>query len=207
MNIPTIQQCYELFQEYRVPATVRTHCETVFKTASFLAEKLIQNNYPLNLNIIKSFALLHDFMKAVVLERLTDPPYNYKPSPEEVQMHQHLRRQYKSMSETKVAYLILKEKYPQFAQLFLELDQLTKNHHAKVQQETKFVHYVDWRVLGNKVVPLTKRMEYIYERYGHWIKEKNIDWQAAKQEQYSYEQNLFKHLPFPPEQLTNLVSL
>lgn len=201
MNLPTLLHCHALFDQYRVPGTVKEHCNTVHKVATFLAEELVQKKYPLRLEIVKPFSLLHDFMKAVVLERLTDPPYNYQPTKEELQMHQQLREKYKGLSETKVAHLLLKDEFPEFAQLFLELDELTRNPHAPVSEETKFIHYVDWRVLGNKVVPLPERMNYIYDKYGHWIEKKNIDWDAAKQEQFDYERKLFNCLPFKAEEL------
>ncbi len=201
MNLPSLSHCHELFEQYQVPGTVKEHCKAVHKVALFLAEELVQKKYPLRLEIIKPFSLLHDFMKAVVLERLTDPPYNYKPTEEEMQMHQHLREKYKGLSETKVAHLLLHDEFPEFAQLFLELDDLTRNPHASVSEETKFIHYVDWRVLGNKVVPLKERMNYIYDKYGHWIVKKNIDWEGAKQEQFGYERKLFNCLPFKAEEL------
>ncbi|MEW5896299.1 MAG: hypothetical protein AB1668_01280 [Nanoarchaeota archaeon] len=201
MKSPTFAQCYELFEHYKVPGTVQAHCRTVFKVASFLGEELVKHNYPLQLDVIKPFALLHDFMKAVVLERLTDPPYNYMPTAEEAAMHQRLRSIYAGKSETFVAYEVLKRKYPEFAALFLELDKLTKDPWAKVREETRFVHYVDWRILGNKVVPLAERMDYIRQKYGLWIKKKNLNWEAIKQDQLDYEQQIFKLLPFTPEDL------
>ncbi|HLC70823.1 MAG TPA: hypothetical protein VJI32_02385 [Candidatus Nanoarchaeia archaeon] len=201
MKLPTFPHCQELFDKYKAPGTVKEHCKTVHKVAVFLAEELVKQGYPLNIEIVKPFSLLHDFMKAVVLERLTDPPYNYTPTPEEVNMHLKLREQYKGLSETKVAHLLLHDEFPEFAQLFLELDELTRNPHAQVSEEARFIHYVDWRVLGNKVVPLTKRLEYIYDRYGHWIQKKNIDWEAAKQEQFEYERKIFNCLGFDATQL------
>ena len=201
MKTPSFPECHELFEQYKVPKTVQIHCQTVHKTAVFVAEKLVKKGYPLRLDIIKPFSLLHDFMKAVVLERLDSPPYNYTPTKEEMEMHQKMRNQYVGKSETYVAHLILKEKYPEFARLFLELDTLTHNPSAAVSEETKFIHYVDWRILGNKVVSLAERMDYIYGRYGKWIIKNNIDWNASKQEQFDYEQKLFKHLPFKPDEL------
>ncbi len=207
MNVPSILQCCELFTRYRVPGTIRVHCETVHKVAVFLTQQLKEQGYPLDLTIVSSFSLLHDFMKAVVLERLTDPPYNYHPTNDEVKMHQRLRQQFAGMSETKVASLLLQDNYPEFAKLFLELDELTQNPHALVHEETKFIHYVDWRVLGNKVVPLSERMAYIYQRYGPWIEKKQIDWEATKQEQQEYERKIFNQLPFEPQELAQNVKL
>ena len=122
MNVPTLQECYELFDRYKVPGTVRAHCGMVYQVASSLAQQLIKQGYPLRLEIVKPFALLHDFMKAVVLERLDGPPYNYKPTAEEMEMHAQLRAKYTGHSETYVAHQILQEKYPEFASLFLQLD-------------------------------------------------------------------------------------
>jgi len=207
MKLPPLPYCQELFNQYQVPGTVREHCKTVHKVAVFLAEELVKQGYPLNINIVKPFSLLHDFTKAVVLERLTDPPYNYQPKKEEIEMHRQLREQYKGMSETKVAHLLLQDEFPEFAQLFLELDELTRNPHAKVSEETKFIHYVDWRVLGNRVVSLATRLEYIYNKYGSWIRKKSIDWEATKQEQFDYERKIFNCLSFKVEELGEKVKL
>ncbi len=207
MKLPTLSHCHELFEQYKVPGTVKEHCNAVHTVAVFLAQELVKQRYPLNINIVKPFSLLHDFMKAVVLERLTDPPYNYQPTQEEIEMHQKLRRQYPQMSETKVAHLLLKDEFPEFARLFLELDDLTRNPKANVSEEARFIHYVDWRVLGNKVVPLSVRLAYIYDKYGHWIKKKDIDWEAAKQEQFEYEHKIFNYLGFEAEELGEKVIL
>lgn len=207
MNLPTLPHCHELFSQYKVPGTVKEHCHTVHQVAVFLAEALAKKKYPLRLEIVKPFSLLHDFMKTVVLERLDSPPYNYTPTAEEMEMHQQLRERFKDMSETKAAFIILHGEFPEFARLFLELDELTRDPHASVSEEARFIHYVDWRVLGNKVVPLATRLEYIYNRYGNWIKKKNINWEAAKQEQYDYERKIFNYLDFEAEELGEKVKL
>lgn len=207
MKVPTLKECYELFDQYKVPGTIRAHCGMVFQVATSLAQQLIQQGYTLNLEIVKPFALLHDFMKVVVLERLDSPPYNYKPSAEELEMHKTLRAKYKGHSETFVTNIILKEKYPAFAQLFLELDGITANPNAKVCEETRFIHYVDWRVLGNKVVPLKQRMEYIHERYGHWFQKKGINWPEAQRGQYEYEENIFHYLSYTADELDKHIQL
>ncbi|MEK6845883.1 MAG: hypothetical protein AABY26_03935, partial [Nanoarchaeota archaeon] len=179
-NYPSLQECRELFEEYKVPNTIKTHCEAVHKVATFVAEELAKNKlndeFKINVQLISSFSLLHDFMKAVVLERLDDAPYFYTPTVEEREMHQQLRQKFSGMSETKAAFLILNEKYPQFAALFLELDELTRNPNAITSNEARLVHYVDWRVLGNKIVPLQERMKYIYDRYKEWIIKNNLNW-------------------------------
>ena len=69
---------------------------------------------------------------------------------------------------------------------FLELDEITRNPHAQVCEETRFIHYIDWRILENKIVPMQQRIEYIYEKYGPWLRQQNINWPEMKQEQFQY---------------------
>lgn len=210
MDYPSLQECRGLFERYKVPGTIRTHCEAVHKVATFIAEELTkqpQNGFNIDAKLIGSFSLLHDFMKAVVLERLGDAPYFYTPTLEEKEMHQQLRQKFAGKSETKAAFLILNEKYPSFAALFLELDELTRNPKAKTSNEARLVHYVDWRVLGNKIVPLQERMKYIYQRYGEWIKKNHLNWGEIVKDQEEYERKLFNQLPFNPDELQNYVKI
>jgi hypothetical protein len=215
MNYPSLQECRGLFEEYKVPSTIKTHCEAVHKVATFMAEELAKNKlqnklydeFKIDAHLVSSFSLLHDFMKAVVLERLGDAPYFYTPTVEEKEMHQQLRQKFAGMSETKVAFLILNDKYPPFAALFLELDELTRNPNVRTSNEARLVHYVDWRVLGNKIVPLQERMRYIYERYKTWITKNNLDWNVIVKDQEEYERKLFNQLPFKPDELQNYIKI
>ncbi len=211
MNYPSLQECRGLFEEYKVIGTIKTHCETVHKVTTFMAEELnnnrLQHGFKIDANLVSSFSLLHDFMKAVVLERLGDAPYFYTPTLDEREMHQQLRQKFAGMSETKASFLILKDKYPQFAKLFLELDELTRNPKAQTSDEARLVHYVDWRILGNKIVPLQERMKYIYNRYKEWILKNNLEWDELVKEQQEYEHKLFNQLPFKPDKLGELVQL
>lgn len=211
MNYPSIEECRGLFEEYKVPNTIKTHCEAVHKVATFMAEELAKNKlnheFKINVQLISSFSLLHDFMKAVVLEKLGDAPYFYTPTLEEREMHHQLRQKFVGMSETKASFLILKDKYPQFAALFLELDELTRNPKAQTSDEARLVHYVDWRILGNKIVPLQERMKYIYERYKSWIIKNNLNWNEIVTDQQEYEHKLFNQLPFKSDELQNYAAL
>src|SRR3989338_528070 len=208
MNLPTPQQCEQLFVEYKVPRdTIYAHCQAVQKVAMFLAENLIKQGYPLHIVIVRPLALLHDFMKVVVLERLLPPLYPHHTLPEETAMHQQIRKRFKGKSETYAAYTILKEKYPEFALLFLGLDKLTRNPAAIVPEEVHFIHYVDWRVLETRIVSMGERLTYIWNRYHHWMEENQIDWEATKEKQFQYEQKIFNHLAFLPAQLAENVKL
>ncbi|MBI4980761.1 hypothetical protein HZC30_04370 [Candidatus Woesearchaeota archaeon] len=211
MNYPSLQECRGLFEEYKVPGTVKTHCEAVHKAATFIAEELAKSRpapgFKIDVELVSSFSLLHDFMKAVVLERLGDAPYYYTPTVEEKEMHQQLRQRFAGKSETKAAFLLLNKKYPQFAALFLELDELTRNPNAAASDEARLVHYIDWRILGNKIVPLQERMKYIYQKYKEWIIKNNLNWPEMVKDQEEYERKLFNQLPFNSDDLQNYVKI
>ncbi len=207
MRLPTKEECEKLFEQYKVPAHIRKHCQCVSAVATFLAQKLKEQRQQIDIHVVEQLALLHDFMKAVVLERLDDPPYNYRPTAEEKAMHAALREKYQGLSETKVAYELLKEKFPEFARLFLALSTVTHDPAAEVPEEARLVHYADWRVMGEEIVPLARRMEYIRKKYSEWIKKKNIDWEAAVMQQQAFENKIFNVLNFEPAELQKQVRL
>src|SRR3989344_1036796 len=199
MNLPSLKQCHDLFSYYQVPSPIRLHCQTVSQVATFLAQQLNKNNFSINIEIVQRLSLLHDLLKVVVLENLDYPPMNFIANELEIAMHKKLKQQFPHTNEVRAAHLIFKNEYPEFAQLFLELEEFTKNPTANISAETHLVHYTDYRIMNNEILLLDERMSQLYNRYEHFIKKKNIDWGKVKKILWEYEQNIFKHLYFKPE--------
>lgn len=206
MNHPTLKQCHGLFSYYQVPSPIRLHCQKVSQVATFLAQELNKNNYPLNTKIVQRLSLLHDLLKVVVLENVDYPPMNFIANDLEIAMHKKLKQQFPNTNEVRAAYLIFKDEYPEFAQLFLELEEVTKNPTADISAETHLVHYTDYRIMNNEILLLDERMSQLYHRYEHFIKKKNLDWGEIKKILKEYEQNIFKHLDFKPEELRQKIN-
>ena len=89
MNIPTREECLELFRKHNTPENVIRHCKRANKTAVFLAKKLKEKNIDLNIEAVDKASLLHDFART------------------------------KGMSHSKVGHDLLKNTYPLIAKIIL----------------------------------------------------------------------------------------
>ena len=199
MNLPTEQQCQELFEQYCVPHNIKEHCEKVRLVAVFLAKKLQQRGEKINIDLVDKSALLHDLFKVVVLEKLGSNKYHhYEPTPTEVAMWRHLRKKYPGKFESEVAYDLFKDDYPELA---ITLKNASHPVRENRTPEELVVHYADWITLGTKVVSLDERLAYLFETYPQaldlWKKSVNLIKEQEKQ--------LFSKIDFPPADLPRLV--
>ncbi len=70
--------------------------------------------------------------------------------------------------------------------------------------EAEIVNYADKRVLHDKIVSLSDRMNYIWEKYGQEPEnQERIRWLWEKTE--ALEKKLFKYLPFFPDEIERLI--
>ena len=85
MKLPSTEQCYALFEQYRVPKNIFEHCKKVTEVATDIAEKLKSKGITLDVELVRTGALLHDFMKAVMIKDLTETnKFGYTATPEEI---------------------------------------------------------------------------------------------------------------------------
>ncbi|MBT4935587.1 hypothetical protein HOL21_02700 [Candidatus Woesearchaeota archaeon] len=195
MNLPTEQECLELFETYKVPQNIREHCISVQKVAIFLAQKLRENGVDINVEFVDRMSLLHDLFKVVVIQNLAPTKfYPHEYSEEEIAMWKHLKEKYPEMHESEALYTFLKEDYPELAVASLNSSDPLKEDKTV---EESVSHYADWRTKDNGVIALDDRMVDLQIRYSrdqqYWNKRITI----IKRE----EQKLFEHLPFTPDQL------
>ena len=73
MILPTIEECYELLDEYEVPQRIKDHTEKVRKVALIIGEKLIESGIMVNMELIEKAAILHDLDKLQTLHDLKEP--------------------------------------------------------------------------------------------------------------------------------------
>ena len=62
-QIPTREECYGMLRAEKTPPVVIAHCEAVACKAVELAEKLVQKGLPINLELTRSGALVHDICR------------------------------------------------------------------------------------------------------------------------------------------------
>lgn len=157
MNLPSRRQCFDLFAQYHLPSTVIDHSLTVNKVANFLALKLKQTGINIDLDLVDRASLLHDLL------RLCDFPLDRLPQlkeyPEKKEIWKKQIAEYKDCHHNQAAFEVLKDKYPEMAQVIIEhgFEYLWDNSFSSL--ESKIVHYADKRVDFDKIVTLDQRLE------------------------------------------------
>jgi len=195
MNLPTEQQCLELFEKYKVPSNIKEHCLNVRKVAVFLAKKLTEQGLNINVELVDRAALLHDLFKVVALKNIKPNKHHQRTfSAEEKAMWQKLRATYPNMHESQVAYLFFNDEYPDLASTIRR----SGDHSVKDRTwEERLIYYIDHRILKNQLVTLSERLIYAREVYPMG----DSFWDQVEKEDRLLETDIFSYLLFLPEQL------
>ena len=173
MNLPTKQQCFEIFKEHKVPQNIIEHCLMVNKIAVFLAEKLKQKGIDINIDLLDRASLLHDLDKI----------------PTKNQIIEHGELSKKIMTE---------KGYPELGKL-IKVHTCENIKEGLVNTwEEKLLNYADIRVLNDKIVSAHKRFEDGRKRYPHFAKPEH---RITEKLAFEIEKEIFSHLDFKPEEL------
>jgi len=192
MKIPTKQECLGLFKEYKVPSNILLHTKKVAEVALFLGKELRKKGIDVNLELVSSGALVHDLMKAVSLDKL-EPSKKYKlkeVTREQLEMWKELRKKHAGKHEIEVTHEVLKDDFPEFAEFILKIGSI-KDVPAEESWEEKLIHYADWRVFVDDIVPLKERLDDLYKRYNHKFNENQIkNWDNKIKHQFECEKEI-----------------
>lgn len=141
MNLPTQQQCRDLWDKYEMPANIRAHTEKVTLVADKVAQHIKNQGIDVDLELVNRAGLLHDIAKWQSINQLGK--------------HHH-----GEMGAT----VIKNEGFSD------QLGRVVENHamHAfsfKLPIEDQIINYADRRVKHDQIVTLDKRIEDLKERY------------------------------------------
>ena len=114
-------------------------------------------------------------------------------------MWKELREKYPQLYECEVAYHILKDSYPEFADVIRPLGSLWK---VKPTWEQLLVHYSDVRVFKEKIVGVGERLNYLKEQYPHHDQR----WEYFEQFILEQEHKIFSLLPFASHELAKKIT-
>ncbi|MBD3304132.1 HD domain-containing protein [Candidatus Woesearchaeota archaeon] len=167
MNVPTREECLELLNKYKVYGNIQKHSKLATKVALFLAKKLKEKNIEINLDLIEAAGLLHDIAKAV------DFTHYEGLSDEELKKAKELKEKYTGTDHAEAAYLELKEKYPEVAEMIRVHN--VKNIGNVKTWEQKVLNYADKRAQIDKIVTLKERTKDFEKRYGITISNEFMD--------------------------------
>lgn len=179
MNIPSRKECYRLIQEMGMMAHIVAHSLLVCRVALLLTDRLQAHDIPLNRDLIRAGALLHDITKTRSIKT--------------GEMH----------TETG-AEVLIQEGYPEVAELVRQHVRLDVNTDQGPPTEAEVVNYSDKRVLHDRVALMADRLGYIMERYGttpEYRARIRETWKRAEE----LEVKIFRHLDIAPAQISELI--
>jgi putative nucleotidyltransferase with HDIG domain len=174
--IPDTKECIKILEDNDVAANIIEHCKKVSQTAVFLARELKKTGEKINIALLEAAALLHDLDKLKTLKA----------------NEQH----------GKVAYEILKENYPEVAEL-VKKHNLTYILDKGLQTwEEKVLNLSDARVLQDEIVPLSERFEYIRNRYPDVTNGRRPEMEELF---FKLEKEIFKKIKLNPVKLAKTI--
>lgn len=197
----------ELFDKYAVPSTIRRHCEKVRDVGEILAAGLHNDGVQVDLELVDRGCLVHDAMKAVTLPTLTaNPEFRYIPSAREIEVQARLKERYTGLHETLITADILKPVFPEFSEFVAQIGSTGNPTYLNGGIELKVIHYADWRVQLDRIVPFRDRLQYLKDTYLVRQPEKgDAWWEAAVEKELQLENEIFRHLPFRPDDLAQVM--
>ncbi len=179
MKIPTKSECFSLISEMKMLAHIVDHSMQVCRVATCLATHLCARYRHLNLELIRSAALLHDITKTRSFNTGED----------------HALTGGRFLAE---------RGYPEVGELVRQHVVLDVYDSEKTPREADIVNYADKRVLHAEVVDLDTRLDYILERYATKADHRRricLLWENTR----SLEIKIFSNLPFSPGNIDRLL--
>lgn len=179
MNIPTREECYRIIQRMDMMEHIVAHSLLVCRVALLLTDRLQDRDIPLNRELIRAGALLHDITKTRSIQT--------------GEMH----------TETG-AEMLIEEGYPEVADLVRQHVRLDVDSDTGPPTEAEVVNYADKRVLHDQVARMSDRLGYIMERYGttpEYRARIRKTWRRAEK----LEEKIFRYLDIVPAQISELI--
>jgi len=188
MNVPSINECLRLMEQYAMLDNIREHSFVVAR----VAETILDNLHPPEKNgctlpdrdLVRAGALLHDIAKTICLDGSC----------------RHADEGMRICTE---------HKFPEIAQIVKEHVILSAFHRDRYRRgqfsAIELIYYSDKRVMHDTVVSLDERIAYIIDRYSSG----NPEIIKRIRENFSLcvelETYLFQFLPFTTEALPHWV--
>jgi uncharacterized protein len=175
VHIPARHKCQELLDGMQMPAHIQAHSRIVCEVALLLSDRLQKAGVPLNHELIRASALLHDITK----------PRSFETG----ENHAQTGGQYLSNLGFREVGEIVRQ--------HVVLDNYSGD---AAPSEAEVVNYADKRVLHDQIVPLNERMAYILHRYARTSERRQLlihFWEKAE----LLEKRIFGYLSFEPDGL------
>jgi uncharacterized protein len=215
VNLPTKQECIHLLRvTYRLPQNIIEHSIQVNRLSVFLATKLNDKGFNVNIDLIDRASILHDILKIIEIDNLfdfIDPESNQNVllSKKDRMVWINLKKRYGHLTHEEAGYQIFKEKYPEMA-LVIKKHGYTnlKGENELKTWEEKLVHYADKRVKHRIIVSMFERLQEGHKRYEkkNLLKGINFEFQKKTDKKLiDLEKEIFNNLDFKPDDIPGIM--
>ncbi|MBI5570774.1 MAG: HD domain-containing protein [Desulfomonile tiedjei] len=179
IELPGQEACLALLEMHETPVHIIRHCQMVWEVGRVLGAGLLQNQVPVDMELIRASCLLHDIGKYPCLLDGT---------------HYHDVRGEQMLEEAGL---------PEVARIVVQHVVLRGRPSDPIREE-HVLFYADKRVVHDKVVSLEERFEYLCETYG---KSSGAVSRllSMKEETMRLETRIFHHLDFTPDEVPSLL--
>ena len=145
-------------------------------------------------------------MKAVALKRLDkNPVFKSDPTDEEIVMRKQLKQKYLNKHETQITSSLVRKDYPAFADS-IEQEGNSAIFTSKKRLEEQIVHYADWRVFVDDIIPLQQRIDDLFKRYNEKIMARGLEiWKKRVADELAVEKQIFNKLAIKPGDLKRIL--
>lgn len=168
-SLPTRKECFDILAQYNVPPHIINHCRVAAKLAAFLAQKLTEKGFEVDVELIDRACLLHDIMRMCDTKESDLNSFVQGLSEEDKIKWQRLVAKYKGTPHEYAAFDILKQKYPALALTVRRhryMGLLSEDDKPETWEE-KIVYYADKRVMHETIVSLQERLDEGHKRNYH----------------------------------------
>ncbi len=179
MKIPDRRECLKIINDNNMMDHIIKHSITVSNVALFLCSMLIKTFPELNIKLSESAGLLHDITKT--------------------------RSFTTGEKHSETGGQLLEELgFPETGDIIRQHVFLDDYNSEPPVTEAEIINYSDKRVLHDKVVPLSERLDYIFEKY---VTDKEFikHFEYMKKNTAILEKKIFKYLDFKPNELQQFI--
>jgi hypothetical protein len=171
-------------QRFSILDNIERHCVAVATVAYYIGLRLTNHRPSVNLDLLFACSLLHDLGKAATIRELDPDRYAFTPLDDA--KRQRLGALHRLHDSLQFLFSDLQTDIPVFGKATHEID-VTRilaghsfpflNYHLAhiggtkepayldASIEVQISHYADWRLQGTTLVPLTKRLDYLFSTY------------------------------------------
>jgi uncharacterized protein len=207
LNLPTVEECEQIWDEYHVPPNVREHMKAVARVAVFLAKKLKEKGIHVDVGLAERAALLHDLLRSANFE---DFGMQKDASMEDIEFWKQMKHKYGNIHHGESAADILADKYPEVAEVIKgHITENIKDSLPAASWELKILVYADSRVVHDRIVSMAERDRDIDKRHGKFYdelkKSTGIDYKKKTRETLrNVEKEIFEKLDITPEDVNEI---